>query len=66
MQQLPQYDADLTKKRQEAENAGEVSIYKICLLVYLLLRNFLLNLPVFLGIRNIGLMSILSFCDVFD
>ena len=34
MQQLPQFDADMTRKRQEAENAGEVSIYKIVLQVY--------------------------------
>ncbi|KAL4017369.1 hypothetical protein IC575_020921 [Cucumis melo] len=27
MQQLPQFDADLTRKRQEAENAGEVLRY---------------------------------------
>lgn len=59
MQQLPQYDADLTRKRQEAENAGEVSICKL-VQVYLLFKEFFMqSLPLFLEIL---LQSSLSQC----
>lgn len=34
MQQLPQFDQDMTKKLKDAEDAGEVSIYRTSLLIY--------------------------------
>ena len=32
LQQLPQFDQDLAKRRQEAEDSGEVSIFLKCIL----------------------------------